>query len=824
MAYQPKSYRKFVATAATATLVASAIAPVAGAASNFTDVAPKYKDAVDYLVTNNITKGATATTFGTHDNIKRGDLAIWLAAALKLDTTGAAASGFADTKGTRYDAAVSVLKAKGYINGKTATEFAPSAPVTRGEMAIMLSNAYDLKSDVATKFTDAVGNYKNAIQGLFSYGVTTGKTETTFGTSQNITRGDLAIFLKRAAEVVKTPEVVSATAVNGKELVVKFNQAVDKTDAQDTKKYSLTGEVFTGATVSEDGKTVTLTVSDTIDVTNATLEIQPIKTKADAKVLTSKYVTLFSYKDTSAPVVASVEAKGTEAVVTFNEALAIPGGEGTVSLDGAVLSSTVSASAPYYVVSGKTLTIKNLVAEKSYKLDVVGAKDAAQNMSGQITVNFTVAKPVVDNSKPTVSSTVSGNKLTLSFSEEVNKGTVSIGNVTVDPKFVVASEDKKTYTVDVQEAGLFGTTTFFTRTVEVKEFADTSTNKMADVTFNATFTADTTAPKFVSASIKTLVKDDANATTDLDVILVTFDDAVNAGKVAGNLVIKSIDGIYQSNKSVSLTEGSNVAYGYDLDKNGKVEGSENNVVAISYDATAKSSYTFELDGKVVADTYGNEVADTVNFSAVAPEFTTGPSNDLKDVALTGTPTVTNNVDIALTFNKLMSDSAVNASNYKLGGKALPSGTTLKFVNDRKNVVITLPQGSITANGEYALEATNLTDTNGNTLLNGKVSTGLSLKENVVPTATKVTLADSKTILVDFSEVVSTTPAGAVVSGVTVKVNNVAITPASVTVEGGDLKVVTTNNLNATDSLTVEFKNTNLVDANGNQVANSTVSK
>lgn len=817
MAYQPKSYRKFVATAATATLVASAIAPVAGAASNFTDVAPKYKDAVDYLVANNITQGATATTFGTHENIKRGDLAIWLAKALKLDTASAPASGFADTKGTRYDASVSVLKAKGIVSGKSETSYEPSAYVTRGEMAIMLSRAYDLTSTATAPFTD-MGAYAPYINGLFEYDITTGKTPTTFGTALNITRGDLAIFLKRAAEVVKTPEVVSATAVNGKELVVKFNQAVDKTDAQLLSKYSLTGETFTGTpVVSEDGKTVTLTATDVIDVTNATLEIQPIKTKANADVKTAKYVTLFSYKDSSAPVVASIEAKGTEAVVTFNEALDT---EGTVSLDGAVLSSTASTTAPYYVVDGKTLTVKNLLAEKSYKLDVVGAKDAAGNMSGQITVNFTVAKPVVDSSKPAVSTSVSGNKLTLSFSEEVNEGTVKVGGVTVDPAFVVASEDKKTYTVDVQEAGLFGGTTFFTREVVVNNFADTSTNKMDEVKFNATFTADTTAPRFVSASIKTLVKDDANSTADLDVILVTFDDAVKAGDLsgAGELVIKSIDGIFQSNNTVDLTTA-NVAYGYDVDGKDGIKGSEANVVAIAFDAKEKTSYSFELAGKVVADTYNNKVADTVSFSAVAPEYSTTPSSDAKDVTFS-VPTY-NNTDITLQFNKNMSDSAVSASNYTLGGKALPAGTTVKFVDNRSKVVITLPQGSITANGSYALVGTNLTDVNGNTLANGKVTVPLSLKENVIPTATSVVLADSKNFTVNFSENLVDT---ATVTGVTVKVNGSAITPATVKVEGGDLKVTTSENLKATDSITVEFKDTNLVDANGNKVANSTVSK
>lgn len=822
MAYQPKSYRKFVATAATATLVASAIAPAVGAASNFTDVAPKYKDAVDYLVANNITQGTSDTLFGTHDNIKRGDLAIWLAKALKLDTTGAAASGFSDTKGTRYDAYVSVLKAKGYISGKSATEFAPNATVTRGEMAIMLSNAYDLKSDTATKFTDAVGNYKTAIQGLFAYGVTTGKSDTMFGTSMNITRGDLAIFLKRAAEVVKTPAVVSATAVNGKELVVKFNQAVDKTDAQDLNKYKLTGETFTGTpVVSEDGKTVTLTATDVIDVTNATLEILPIKTKADGDVTTAKYVTLFSYKDTLAPAVASIEAKGTTAVVTFNEAIA---DEGTVSLDGKEL--TVSD----YELSAdrKKLTVKNLVAEKSYKLDVVGATDAAGNMSGQISVNFTVAKPVVDNSKPTVSTAVSGNKLTLSFSEEVTPGKVFVGTNEVTA-YLKASDDKKTYTVDVQEAGLLDTVTFFTREVTVNGFNDKANpaNTMEEVKFSATFTADTTAPKFVSASIKTLVKDDANSTTDYDVILLTFDDAVNVGDLSGTneLVVKSIDGIYQSANAVDLTSAK-VAYGYNVDGKDGIKGSEANVVAITFDATEKTSYSFELAGKVVADTYGNKVADTVSFSAVAPEYAATPSSDAKNVTFNVAKYV-DNTELTLQFNKNMSDSAVNSANYTLGGKALPVGTTVKFVDDRSKVVITLPKGSITANGTYALVGSNLTDTNGNTLVNGKVTVNLDLKENVVPTATSVVLTDSKNFTVNFTEDVKlATGETDLKKGLTVKVNGTALATGNygVAIEGGDLKVTTVDNLKATDSISVEFKDTNLVDVNGNAVANSTVSK
>ena len=52
------SYRKFLATAATATVVTSVVAPLASAATTeFKDVTDRYQEAVDFLVS----KGAKGT-------------------------------------------------------------------------------------------------------------------------------------------------------------------------------------------------------------------------------------------------------------------------------------------------------------------------------------------------------------------------------------------------------------------------------------------------------------------------------------------------------------------------------------------------------------------------------------------------------------------------------------------------------------------------------------------------------------------------------------------------------------------------------------------
>ena len=156
---------------------------------------------------------------------------------------------------------------------------------------------------------------------------------------------------------MKVPAVVNVEAVNAKELVVAFNKAVDATDAADEAKYAVEGETIAKAEVSEDGKTVTLTTANELNVTNAKVTVAPIKTKADAKVLTAEYNTLFTFADKTPVSVQSVEAKGTEAVITFNEPVQ---NAGTVSLNG------VALFASGYKLDGKTLTISGLTAGKNH--------------------------------------------------------------------------------------------------------------------------------------------------------------------------------------------------------------------------------------------------------------------------------------------------------------------------------------------------------------------------------------------------------------------------------------------------------------------------
>lgn len=260
MAYQPKSYKKFVATAATATLVATAIVPVASAADakSFKDVSKTYQEAVNYLVTNDIAQGKSDTMFGTSATITRGDAAVMIAKAMKLDTAKAPSAGFTDVN-ARVGGSVNALVAAGVVSGKTAKTFAPDANITRQEMAKIITNAYKLEAgSTKNSFKDVNSNWDGFVDALLANGVTVGKTPTTFAATSAVTRGEFALFVFRSENLAPaTPSVVSVSATNPSTLTLtgtglKNLKAADVTVASND---------VLSLVASADGKSATVTLA-----------------------------------------------------------------------------------------------------------------------------------------------------------------------------------------------------------------------------------------------------------------------------------------------------------------------------------------------------------------------------------------------------------------------------------------------------------------------------------------------------------------------------------------------------------------------------------
>lgn len=402
MAYQPKSYKKFIATAATATLVASAVAPAALAA-DFSDVTSKYKDAVDFLVSKGV-NGTSATTFGTDAQIKRVDAAVMLVSVLGLNIETAPAAGFKDVP-ERAVKHVNALKAAGITSGKTAETFDADSNITRGELAIWIAKAFNLtaKADTTLTFKDVNARYADAVKALVSNNITSGFSADAFGVNANAKRGDFAIFLKKASETV--PAVValeSVKATGAKKIEVKFNQAIDTTKAVYSVKKGTVTTNFAKVTPSEDKKSAVIEFVNNLTAGEYTVSVTGLTTDA----LSSK-VTVEAAKLTS------IEFKSDVAVI-----------------DGNNITTNLVAKNQY----GEDETAK--LAAGTVSATTSKGLNASVDNKGKLTVTngapFTVGEKVVVTVVDSATGLVATKTLTVAQAADVK--TIEIGQLTTDNK------------------------------------------------------------------------------------------------------------------------------------------------------------------------------------------------------------------------------------------------------------------------------------------------------------------------------------------------------------------------------------------------------
>lgn len=159
-----------------------------------------FSGSVGFLAGKNQIKGFQDGTFRPYTSINRGEAAVLIGRALGYSGTPTKTK-FSDVSPSSYasgyiDAAV---KAK-VISGFTDGTFRPEANVTRAEMAIMISKAYQLTATSNKSFTDvnsSIAAYK-AIMSLASTGITSGYKDGTFKPYEKMTRSDFSVFLSRA--------------------------------------------------------------------------------------------------------------------------------------------------------------------------------------------------------------------------------------------------------------------------------------------------------------------------------------------------------------------------------------------------------------------------------------------------------------------------------------------------------------------------------------------------------------------------------------------------------------------------------------------------
>lgn len=211
-------YNKFLAAGVSAVVAASAV-PFSAVASptGFSDVysGNYFSEAVVDLTEKGIIKGFADGTYRPNQEITRAQAAVILASALELDGKAAKNPGFKDVpSGVWYYSSVAALVEKGIMSGLDKEHFLPGKPVTRAEMAKMLSLGYSLKApSVKTSFTDVPDHswFSGYVGSILENTITAGVSATSFAPGKSVTRGQMAAFIYRAetqpvSEVIEVPE------------------------------------------------------------------------------------------------------------------------------------------------------------------------------------------------------------------------------------------------------------------------------------------------------------------------------------------------------------------------------------------------------------------------------------------------------------------------------------------------------------------------------------------------------------------------------------------------------------------------------------------
>ena len=175
--------------------------PLQAQAEQMTDLEPDYifYEEILYLTDVGVIAGYPDSTFRANEKVTRAQAAMMIGRALNLDGTKRSAA-FSDVSNSH--------QASGYITAATEADiikgfpdgtFRPDERVTRGQMAIFLSRAFQLTEEAVVPFSDvspSMASY-SYIKRLIAVNLTQGYADHTFRPYQTLNRGQFSAFLAR---------------------------------------------------------------------------------------------------------------------------------------------------------------------------------------------------------------------------------------------------------------------------------------------------------------------------------------------------------------------------------------------------------------------------------------------------------------------------------------------------------------------------------------------------------------------------------------------------------------------------------------------------
>lgn len=174
------------------------------AATPFTDVSAKDVE-IDYLYNRGFINGISKTKFGPEQSVTREQAATLIGRSLGLNGTERKTK-FSDVSPTSYSSGyIQSAVDKGIITGYPDGSFKPKQTMTRGEMAFLLSRAFNLSSTSPVFFTDIKHDTSStslytAANKIATAGISNGTGQGKYTPNKDLIREEFAIFLARGLE------------------------------------------------------------------------------------------------------------------------------------------------------------------------------------------------------------------------------------------------------------------------------------------------------------------------------------------------------------------------------------------------------------------------------------------------------------------------------------------------------------------------------------------------------------------------------------------------------------------------------------------------
>lgn len=461
-----KKYKKFLTTAATATLVTSAIVPAASAAS-FSDTAGNTHElAIESLVSQGIISGYPDGTFKPNRTLTRSDVVKLLGKYLvsqgyKIPSDYKTNMRFSDLRSTSQDELLqyaALVKDNGVFNGSNGN-LLPADPITRENMAVVLVRAYtniknfDFLGHVLNQnFNEDVIDYnrakaeaRSAIKVLDYYNVT---GVPNFNPKGNTTRGQFSSFLYKMLQVevqgegLKAIEVMDAstlevTLTDNTEHTVKLDTPLEA-GKETPVKFTINGKQYATSVTYNVALTVKsaeataanklkVTLSDntehevTLDNNLPENEETNVTFKIDGKEYSAKVT--FTVTEVKVATVKALNAGQIE--VKFNQRVDLPASltqaqlSNYVSISGVDNTNAVSLSQGQLSEDGRTLTITTNGAAALTGRYLVKVNNVKNTAGTTVTPYDEVLNFGSDTVSPTLISTVNRDAKTVrvTFSE-----------------------------------------------------------------------------------------------------------------------------------------------------------------------------------------------------------------------------------------------------------------------------------------------------------------------------------------------------------------------------------------------------------------------